>query len=121
MERHNIIEVALGYLSKGDLAVCGSNIHGDTIAMEGCHRIFQANPKLANDLPGIPELLGVFLLREVLVSEPASEIADSPVAIFGLDDLDVGGVGQFLFVDRIGNEFTDRMRALLSFEDLLDV
>lgn len=121
MEGHYIIEVALGHLSKGDLAVCGQNDHGNTIAMESCHRILQANPKLANDFPGILELLGVFVLREVLVSEPASEIADSPVAIIGLEDLDVCGIGQLLFVDRIGDEFADRMRALPRFENLLDV
>lgn len=101
MECYHIIEVTLGYLGKSDLAVGGPNDHGDTIAMEGCHRILQADPKLANDLPGILKLLGVFVLCEVLVSKPTSEIADSPVAIFGLEYVDVGGIGQLLFVDRI--------------------
>jgi hypothetical protein len=79
-----------------------------------------SNPALMSGAP-VGQLLAVLLLREVLVSEPAPEVADVPPAVLDHRNLGFGRAGQGGLVERVRDQLPEPVSDRPVFEHPLDV
>jgi len=82
------------------------NNHVDTVPMEGRERILQPNAELPDDRIWAFEFLLVFCLREVIISKSSTEISNVPPTLIILGDIRLLCVGECVFVEGVGNEFS---------------
>src|SRR4029077_12645937 len=120
VQRLDVGEILFGCAPQRDVAVRAADRDLDASPVERRERILQADPKPADDQVGLAPLLGVFVLGQVLIAQAAAEIGDVPT-VAALHDLRFSGAGQGLLVERVGDDFADRLRYAPVVENLLDV
>src|SRR5204863_3330925 len=104
-----------------DVAEPGSDADTDPPAVERRQGVLQPDAELADDLLRVGQLLAVLVLREVLVAEPASEVANVPATPGVLRDFGIRAAGQRRLVERVRDHLADRMRDRPVLQDALDV
>ena len=120
VQRLHVGEVALGGTLQGDVGLWRADLHLDAAAVKRGERILQPDPELTDHELGLPALLGILVLGQVLVVKAAAEVGDVP-PVATLDDARLGRAAECLLVERVGDHFADRLGHAPVVEDLLDV
>src|SRR5581483_4564244 len=120
VQRRHVREVALGRALERDVGERAPDVDADASAVERRQRVLQPHAELADHDVGAAALLRVLVLRQVLVAQAASEIADVPT-VLALRDLDLGRPRQRLLVERVRDDLAHRLGHVPVVEDLLDV
>ena len=108
MQRGDVLEPVLAVGSNGVGAVNGPDLRGYPIPIECRQRVFEADSELADHpVLGI-QLLWILVHGEVLYLDASSEVPDMP-AVLALRNLDVGGIGDQLLVQCVGDDLTNRV------------
>ena len=121
VERRNVAEAVLGLLGRRDVAEPRPEPDADAPPIERREGVLEPDAELADDRLGVCQLLPVLVLGQVLVAEPAAEVADVPATVGVLADLGLGGAGQGGLVegvrdqlpDRVGQSSSSRTRSML--------
>ena len=89
--------------------------------VEGRECILQPDAELSDDRVWAFQLLLVFGLCEVIISESSSEISNVPSALIILVDIRLLCVGECVFVEGVGNELPGPVSRPLSLENILHI
>jgi hypothetical protein len=93
----------------------------DVVPFECRKGVFEADAEFTDHDVGVRELLLIFVLGEVIVLDTSAKIANVPVARVVVEDPDILGLGECLFVKRVGDYLAQRMVNFPVFQNFFDV